>query len=236
MLEKLKKEVCQANIMLFNSGLVTLTWGNVSGIDRKRGIIAIKPSGVNYGKLTPNKITLVDLEGNIVEGKYRPSSDTPTHLELYRNFEHIDGICHTHSTFATAWAQAEVAIPPLGTTHADLFFGYVPITTKIPKKMIESDYELNTGKIIVQTLKGHRDCQYFPGVLVAEHGPFTWGNSPKQAVEHAIALEEIAKITLLTKLINPQKKKISKALLAKHFFRKHGKHAYYGQPQMHNSM
>ncbi len=228
MLKKLKEQVCDANVALSRSGLVILTWGNVSGIARDKSIVAIKPSGISYDELTPDKIVFVDLNGNIVEGKYKPSSDAPTHLELYKNFKTIGGICHTHSTYATAWAQAGIPIPCFGTTHADSFYGSIPVTDKLPKNMIQKDYELNTGKLIVETFR-KIDYEHFPGVLVADHGPFVWGKSPQQAVENAIILEEIAKIALLTKQLNPSKKSISKALRDKHFFRKHGSDAYYGQ-------
>lgn len=228
MLEQLKKTVCKANLELKKQNLVILSFGNVSGIDRKKGVIAIKPSGVSYDKLTPEKIVLLDLQGNVIEGKLRPSSDTLTHLELYRSFSAIGGICHTHSTYATMWAQACREIPPLGTTAADCFYGMVPVTDVMTDSEIKNDYELNTGKIIVKRFK-NIDPLDMPAVLVACHGPFTWGESPEKAVENAVVLENTAKLAFGTLLLNPDVKPISKFLLDKHFFRKHGKGAYYGQ-------
>lgn len=228
MYDKLKKNVCQANIELQTQQLVIFSWGNVSGIDRQNNIIAIKPSGVSYDELTPDKIVLLDLEGNIVSGDLKPSSDTPTHLELYRNFKNIGGICHTHSLNAAMWAQACREIPCFGTTHADYFYGSVPVTDPMTKQEIESDYELNTGKLIVRRFE-NLDPLQTPAVLVANHGPFTWGPDPAGAVESAIVLEEIAKMALGTININPKQKAISKTLLDKHYLRKHGKNAYYGQ-------
>lgn len=226
--EELKKTVCEANIELQRRGLIIYSWGNVSGIDRKAGVVAIKPSGVKYDELTPEKIVLLDLEGNVVEGELRPSSDTPTHLELYRNFESVGGICHTHSVNATMWAQACHPIPCFGTTHADHFYGEVPVTEVMTKKQIESDYELNTGKVIVERFSGI-DPMQMPAVLVANHGPFTWGASPEKAVQNAVVLEEVAKMALGTISISPKQKEISQVLLDKHYLRKHGKDAYYGQ-------
>ena len=226
--EELKKTVCEANIELQRRGLIIYSWGNVSGIDRKAGVVAIKPSGVKYDELTPEKIVLLDLEGNVVEGELRPSSDTPTHLELYRNFESVSGICHTHSVNATMWAQACHPIPCFGTTHADHFYGEVPVTEVMTKKQIESDYELNTGKVIVERFSGI-DPMQMPAVLVANHGPFTWGASPEKAVQNAVVLEEVAKMALGTISISPKQKEISQVLLDKHYLRKHGKDAYYGQ-------
>ncbi len=230
MLEQLKKTVCQANLELQKQNLVIYSWGNVSGIDRKKGIVAIKPSGIRYDQLKPAKIVLLDLQGNIIEGKLRPSSDTPTHLELYRSFPDIGGICHTHSTYATMWAQACRQIPPLGTTGADYFCGTVPVTDCLTDLEIKNDYELNTGRAIVKRLKNIDPLQ-MPACLVACHGPFVWGNSPEKAVENAAVLENIAKIAFGTRLLNPGIKPISKLLLDKHFFRKHGKDAYYGQKE-----
>jgi len=228
MLEKLKKSVCRANLELQKQNLVIYSFGNVSGIDHKKGIVAIKPSGVSYEKLTPEKIVLLDLQGNVIEGKLRPSSDMPTHLELYRRFPDIGGICHTHSTYATMWAQACREIPPLGTTGADYFYGAVPVTDKLTKDQIRQDYELNTGKAIARRFK-NIDPLEMPACLVASHGPFTWGKSPEEAVENAAVLENIAKIAFGSIILNPSIKQISKFLLDKHFFRKHGKNAYYGQ-------
>jgi len=228
MYEELRKAVCDANIELQRRNLVIYSWGNISGIDRTAGIVAIKPSGVSYDDLTPDKIVLLDLDGTIVEGKLKPSSDTPTHLELYRNFKAIGGICHTHSVNAIAWAQACKEIPCFGTTHADYFYGSVPITKIMTEDEIRSDYELNTGKVIVRRFAG-LDPTKIPGVLVANHGPFTWGKSPADAVEAMVVLEQIATMALGTITINPSQSPISKALLDKHYLRKHGKNAYYGQ-------
>jgi L-ribulose-5-phosphate 4-epimerase len=226
--EDLKKAVCEANIELQTQRLVIYSWGNVSGIDRSNSVIAIKPSGVKYDELTPEKIVLLDLEGKIVEGNLRPSSDTPTHLELYRNFEAVGGICHTHSTYATTWAQACMEIPCFGTTAADYFYGPIPVTELMTKEVIKGDYELNTGKVIVKRF-ANIDPMSIPAVLVANHGPFTWGKGPAEAVEAAVILEQTAKMALGTIMINPKQGPINKALLDKHYFRKHGKDAYYGQ-------
>ena len=228
MLEELKKAVLEANLELSERQLVIYSWGNVSGIDRSKDIVAIKPSGVPYEELTIDKIVLVDLDGNVVEGDLNPSSDTPTHLELYRSFEAIGGICHTHSPNATMWAQACKAIPCFGTTHADYFYGDVPVTEVMTKEQIQNDYELNTGKIIVERFAG-MDPMQMPAVLVANHGPFTWGNDPAKAVEATVVLEHIAATALGTITINPDKGAVSDALLGKHYLRKHGKNAYYGQ-------
>ena len=226
--ERLRESVCRANLELVRQGLVVLTWGNVSGIDRDAGVIAIKPSGVDYDELTPEEIVLLDLRGNILEGDLKPSSDTPTHLELYRSFEKIGGIVHTHSTYATMWAQAQREIPCFGTTHADSFFGSVPVTDALTAEEIRSDYEANTGKVIVRRF-ANMDPSAVPSVLVANHGPFVWGNDAAGAVENAIVLEQIAHMALGTIRINPQQGAISRALLDKHFLRKHGDNAYYGQ-------
>ena len=226
--EELKEAVCQANIQLQTQGLVIYSWGNVSGIDRTEGVVAIKPSGVPYDQLTADKIVLLDLDGNIIDGDMRPSSDTPTHLELYRNFQAIGGVCHTHSANATMWAQACREIPCLGTTHADFFYGPVPVTEVMTADEIKSNYELNTGKVIVRRF-ANLDPLQIPGVLVANHGPFTWGRTPAATVEAAVVLEQIAKMALGTIIINTKQKKISQVLLDKHFLRKHGKDAYYGQ-------
>ena len=226
--EELKEAVCQANIELQTQGLVIYSWGNVSGIDRAEGVVAIKPSGVPYDQLTADKIVLLDLNGNIIDGDLRPSSDTPAHLELYRNFEGIGGVCHTHSANATMWAQACREIPCIGTTHADFFYGPVPVTEVMTSDEIKSNYELNTGKVIVRRF-ANLDPLQIPGVLVANHGPFTWGRTPAATVEAAVVLEQIAKMALGTIIINTKQKKISQVLLDKHFLRKHGKDAYYGQ-------
>jgi L-ribulose-5-phosphate 4-epimerase len=226
--EELKEIVCQANIELQKQKLVIFTWGNISGIDRKEGVVAIKPSGVSYEDLTAEKIVLLDLDGNIIEGDLRASSDTPTHLELYRHFKEVGGICHTHSTFATMWAQACREIPCLGTTHADHFYGPVPVTDIMTAEEIQNDYELNTGKVIVRCF-ADTDPMHRPAVLVANHGPFTWGQTPQKAVENAVVLEQVAFTALGTISINESQKGISRVLLDKHYLRKHGSNAYYGQ-------
>ena len=226
--EDLKKAVCDANLELQKQKLVIYSWGNASEIDRSKGIIAIKPSGVMYDELTPEKIVLLNLDGNIVEGTLNPSSDTPTHLELYRNFKSIIGICHAHPAGATMWAQACREIPCFGTTGADYFYGPVPVTEVMTEDEIQSDYELNTGKCIVRRFAG-MDPMKMPAVLVANHAPFTWGNSAAASVESMVVLEQTATMALGTITINPQQGPISQALLDKHYLRKHGKNAYYGQ-------
>jgi len=228
--EELKKAVCEANLELQKQQLVIYSWGNVSGIDRSAGVVVIKPSGVLYDELTPDKMVVIDLEGKIIEGTLNPSSDTPTHLELYRSFETIGGICHTHSPSATMWAQACKEIPCFGTTHADNFYGPIPVTEVMTEEQIKDDYELNTGKVIVERLTG-MDPMQMPAVLVANHGPFTWGAGPAAAVEATVVLEQIAAMALGTITINPGQGPISSALLDKHYLRKHGKNAYYGQPR-----
>ena len=226
--EELRKAVCDANIQLPIHNLVIYSWGNVSAIDRSAGVVGIKPSGVAYDELTPEKIVLLDLDGNILEGAFKPSSDTPTHLELYRNFDAIGGVCHTHSPAATAWAQACRELPCFGTTHADFFYGPVPLTEVMTNDTIKNDYELNTGRMIVRRFAG-MDPMQFPAVLVANHGPFTWGKNAADAVESMVVLEQIAAMALGTITINPRQGPVSKALLDKHYLRKHGKNAYYGQ-------
>ena len=228
MYDELKRAVCEANIELHRQKLVICSWGNVSGIDRAAGVIAIKPSGVAYDELTPDKIVLLDPDGKLVEGALKPSSDTPTHLELYRNFEGIGAICHTHSLSATMWAQACREIPCFGTTHADYFYGAVPVTNVMTNEQIKNDYELNTGKVIVDRF-ARLDPMQMPAVLVANHGPFTWGKSPTAAVEAMAVLEQVAATALGTITINPNQSPVSRALLDKHYLRKHGKNAYYGQ-------
>jgi L-ribulose-5-phosphate 4-epimerase len=228
MLENLKNEVCQANRSLAESGLVILTWGNVSGIDRSNGLVVIKPSGVSYKDLVPELMVVVELQtGKVVGGNLKPSSDTDTHLELYRAFGSVNGIVHTHSTFATIWAQALMSIPAMGTTHADTFYGSVPCTRRLTESEINSDYEAATGRVIVETFS-KLDPVQIPGVLVANHGPFAWGISVGKAVQNAIILEEIARMALYTHLLG-NTKPISQPLLDKHFLRKHGDNAYYGQ-------
>lgn len=226
--EKLKQQVWQANLDLQRYGLVVFTWGNVSGIDREAGIVAIKPSGVSYDELVPEQIVLLDLQGRVVEGDLRPSSDTPTHLELYRRFQGIGGICHTHSPHATMWAQAQRDIPCLGTTHADHFYGAVPVTDTMTAAEIRQDYEANTGLVIVRRFR-QIDPMQMPAVLVANHGPFTWGKDAGESVKNAVVLEEVAKMASGTLAIHPEQQPISRDLLDKHYLRKHGKNAYYGQ-------
>ncbi|HIQ74456.1 MAG TPA: L-ribulose-5-phosphate 4-epimerase [Candidatus Cottocaccamicrobium excrementipullorum] len=229
MLEALKQQIYEANMELPKRGLVTYTWGNVSGIDREKGLFVIKPSGVDYDKMRPEDMVVMDLDGNQVEGNLRPSSDTPTHLELYKAFKEIGGIVHTHSTFATAWAQAGRGIPCYGTTHADYFYGEIPCARNLTPEEIEEGYEKNTGLVIVETFKG-RNPVYVPGVLCKNHGPFTWGKDGAEAVHNAVVLEEIAKMNLLTELLNPNgDNHTPQAMEEKHFLRKHGPGAYYGQ-------
>lgn len=228
MLENLKIEVCEANLELQRSQLVIYSWGNVSGIDRNEGIVAIKPSGVDYDTLTPDDIVLVDLKNKVIEGNLRPSSDTPTHLELYRNFKNIGGICHAHSKNATIWAQACQSLPCMGTTHADYYYGSIPVTRSMKTEEITSNYELNTGKVIVETFTD-MDPDQMPAVLVANHGPFTWGSNPAKAVESSVVLEYAAEMALKTVMLKQEMNPISKTLLDKHYLRKHGKDAYYGQ-------
>ena len=230
MYEELKETVCKVNIELQIQKLTIYSWGNVSGIDRPAGVVAIKPSGVPYDQLTPDKMVLIDLDGNVIEGNLKPSSDMPSHLELYRNFEAVGGICHTHSTNATIWAQACREIPCFGTTHADYFYGPIPVTEKMTKEEIKSDYELNTGRVIVKRF-ADLDPMQIPAVLVANHGPFTWGKTPAEAVEAAVVLEQVAATALATIMLNPNQNQISKSLCDKHYLRKHGKNAYYGQKE-----
>jgi len=230
-LEKLKQEVCDANIALKAEGLVACTWGNVSGLYREENKVVIKPSGVAYADLTPASMIVVDLlSEKVVEGDLKPSSDLSTHCELYRNFKQLGGVVHTHSTHAVAWAQAQRPIPCLGTTHADYFYGDVPLTRQLTAEEIESAYELNTGKVIVETyVQGKIDPVANPAVLVSQHGPFTWGKSPQQALYHSVVLENVAKMAWLTFQINPQSKPAPDHLVNKHYQRKHGPDAYYGQ-------
>ena len=228
MMKELKKRVFEQNIRLAESGLIVLTWGNVSGIDREKGLVCIKPSGVPYETMTEEDMVVVDMDGNVVDGKYRPSSDTPTHLYLYKQFENISGIVHTHSAYATAWAQAGKDIPAYGTTHADAFYGDVPCARALTKSEIERDYEHNTGVVIAEAFED-KDYNAIPAVLVKNHGPFTWGKTPEKAVDNAITLEEVAKMALFTEQINPSAPRVDECLLEKHYSRKHGKNAYYGQ-------
>ena len=227
-MQQLKQQVFDANMALPHYGLVTFTWGNVSAIDRERGLVAIKPSGVPYETMQAEDMVVVDLQGNIVEGRYRPSSDTPTHLELYRRYPHLGGIVHTHSTHATAWAQAGLSIPALGTTHADYFFGDIPCTRALTAAEVAGEYELNTGKVIVETL-GDTNPLHTPGIVVYQHGPFSWGKDAVDAVHNAVVMEEVAKMAWIACGINPRLRHIDGYLMDKHFSRKHGPNAYYGQ-------
>ncbi|MEH7392270.1 L-ribulose-5-phosphate 4-epimerase [Bacillus sp. JJ1503] len=230
MLSELKEAVLEANLQLPKYNLVTLTWGNVSGVDRENNLIVIKPSGVPYEELKVEDMVVVDFNGNIVEGKLRPSSDTPTHLVLYKAFPAIGGIVHTHSAWATSWAQAGRSIPVLGTTHADYFYGDIPCTRKMTEFEILGDYEIKTGLVIAETFqKQQLDPEQIPGVLVDGHAPFVWGKDTSKAVENAVVLEEIAKIATSTFTLNPKVEQINQKLLDRHFYRKHGVNAYYGQ-------
>jgi L-ribulose-5-phosphate 4-epimerase len=231
MLEKLKAEVCQANLDLVTKGLVIQTWGNASGVDRERGVIVIKPSGVPYAEMKPELMVVVSLaDGKVVEGKLKPSSDTPTHRVLYRAFAGIGGVVHTHSLFATAWAQVCRPLQAYGTTQADYWYGDVPCTRKMKAAEIKSDYEANTGHVIVETFRKLKfDPQQHPAVLVASHGPFTWGKDAHDAVHNASVLEFIARLNSETLRINPKIKPMQAVLLDKHFLRKHGPNATYGQ-------
>jgi len=229
MLKELKQKVCDANLQLVREGLVIQTWGNVSAVDRATGHLVIKPSGVPYASMKPAQMVVVSLAtGNVVEGDLRPSSDTPTHLVLYRAFKDIGGIVHTHSLYATAWAQARREIPPLGTTHADYFHGPIPCTRPLTAKEIKDDYEANTGRVIVERFR-KLDPLHFPGVLVASHAPFAWGATLDKAVENAIVLEYLALLATETLCVKPSVKPMPRVLHDKHFLRKHGPRAYYGQ-------
>ena len=227
MLEKLKEQVWQANLDLVKHNLVVFTWGNVSGVDRSSGLVVIKPSGVSYSKMKPKDMVVMNLYGKVVEGNLKPSSDAPTHLILYRQFLNIGGVVHTHSEWATSWAQAGKSIPAIGTTHADYFYGEIPCTRKMTEEEIQGEYELETGKVIIQTFKDINPDQV-PGVLVNNHGPFTWGTDAENAVHNAVVMEEVAKMTFRSLQLNPETK-MDQVLLDKHFLRKHGTNAYYGQ-------
>lgn len=235
MLEKLQAEVCQANLALVSEGLVIETWGNVSGIDRERGLVVIKPSGVPYDGMKPKHMVVVSLAtGKVVEGKLKPSSDTATHLVLYRAFPAIGGIVHTHSLYATAWAQACKGLPAYGTTQADYWYGDVPCTRRLKPAEIRKDYEANTGHVVVETFKKLKfDAMQHPAVLVASHGPFAWGRDVADAVHNAVVLEFVARLAGETLRINPGVKPMQSALLNRHFLRKHGAGAYYGQSRKH---
>ena len=228
MLKKLKQAVLEANLMLPKYQLVTFTWGNVSAINREKGLIVIKPSGVPYETMTAEDMVVVDLDGNVVEGDKRPSSDTPTHIELYKAFPEIGGVVHTHSRWATSFAQAGRAIPPLGTTHADDFYGEVPCTRGLTDEEIGGAYEKNTGLVIAETFAG-RNAGEVPGVLVRNHGPFSWGKDAADAVHNAVVLEEVAFMAFHALMLEPSAPQVPQALLDKHYLRKHGKNAYYGQ-------
>ncbi|MFV0290852.1 MAG: L-ribulose-5-phosphate 4-epimerase [Mangrovibacterium sp.] len=229
MLEQLKEEVCKANLDLVKYGMVIFTWGNVSGIDREKNLVVIKPSGVSYDNMKPEDMVVVDFDGKVVEGKYKPSSDTATHIELYKEFPNIGGVVHTHSEWATSFAQAGKGVPAIGTTHADYFYGEVPCTRKMTADEIATAYELNTGKVIVECFKSQNiNPDFVPGVLVNNHAPFSWGKDAHDAVHNAVVLEEIAKMTFRSFQLNPNTS-MDKVLLDKHFLRKHGANAYYGQ-------
>ena len=235
MLEKLKKDVCRANLELVRHGLVIFTWGNVSGIDREYGLVVIKPSGVSYDNMKPSDMVVVDLEGRVVEGKLKPSSDTPTHLVLYRAFPEIGGVVHTHSTYATAWAQAGLSIPNIGTTHSDYFHEDIPCTRSMKRAEVFGEYEKETGNVIVESFREMNPMDT-PAVLVRNHGPFTWGTDADNAVHNAVVLEQVAKMGFVSMSLNlstldvvNHKPSMNKLLIEKHFSRKHGPNAYYGQ-------
>ena len=230
MLEQLKKQVYEANMELPKRGLVTYTWGNVSGIDRESGYFVIKPSGVEYDELTPDDMVVMDLDMNKIEGKYKPSSDTATHAELYKKYPEIGGVVHTHSTAATSWAQAGRSIPLYGTTHADYFLGAIPCARSLTPEEIDGEYEKNTGLVIIETLEQNGiNPMYTPAILCKNHGPFTWGKDAGQAVYNAVVLEEVAKMAFHTELINPKAEPAPQSIKDKHFYRKRGANAYYGQ-------
>lgn len=228
MIQELKQQVFAANMDLPRYGLVTFTWGNVSAINREHGLVVIKPSGVAYETMQVDDMVVVDLDGNVVEGRYRPSSDTATHLALYCRYPSLGGVVHTHSTHATAWAQAGQSIPALGTTHADYFFGDIPCTRALNEAEVQDEYELNTGKVIIETL-GDAAPLHTPGVVVYQHGPFAWGKDAYEAVHNAVVMEEVARMAWIARGINPALNPIDGYLMKKHFMRKHGPNAYYGQ-------
>ena len=231
MLEELKKQVYLANIELPKRKLVTFTWGNVSGIDREKGLIVIKPSGVDYETMTPDDMVVLDLDGNKIEGNLNPSSDTPTHIELYKAFGDIGGVVHTHSPEATSWAQAGRDIPLYGTTHADYFYGPIPCARSLTAEEIGTEYEKNTGLVIIETFRERQiDPNYTPGVLCTNHGVFSWGKDANEAVHNSVVMEEVAKMAFRTELLRPGLDPAPDCLRDKHFFRKHGANAYYGQP------
>ncbi len=228
MLEDLKQKVLEANLSLPKHGLVTFTWGNVSAIDREKGLVVIKPSGVEYDEMKIEHMVVVDLEGNVIEGNLRPSSDTPTHLELYKAFPLLGGVIHTHSTWATSWAQSARGIPAYGTTHADYFYGEIPCTRQLTKEEVEEAYEKNTGTVIIEAFE-KIDPIAVPGVVVRGHGPFAWGKDAKEAVHNAVVMERAAQMAFTTEMLNPEAGPIEQYLLDKHYMRKHGPNAYYGQ-------
>jgi L-ribulose-5-phosphate 4-epimerase len=230
MLEELREIVYQANMELPRRGLITYTWGNVSGIDRRSGYMVIKPSGVDYDNMKPEDMVIVDLEGNRVEGRYKPSSDTATHIELYKKYPELGGIVHTHSTWATSWAQAGRSIPLYGTTHADYFYGSIPCARSLTEEEINGEYEKNTGLVIIETLsKNNINPKSMPGILCTNHGPFTWGKDAFEAVHNAVVLEEVAKMAGYSEMINANIKPAPQVIADKHYLRKHGENAYYGQ-------
>ena len=228
MLEELKKLVCEANLLLPKYNLVTFTWGNVSGIDRASGLVVIKPSGVDYDGMAPEDMVVVNLDGKVVEGKWRPSSDTPTHVVLYKAFPNIGGVVHTHSRWATTFAQAGMAIPAMGTTQGDYFYGDIPCTRPMTDAEIKGEYEKETGNVIVETFAG-KDPDAIPGVVVMSHGPFVWGSDPMNAVHNAVVMEEVAFMDYHALTLNPVHRDMQQTLLDKHYLRKHGTNAYYGQ-------
>mgnify|MGYP003303464787 FL=1 len=228
MLENLKVQVLQANLLLPEYNLVTFTWGNVSGIDREKGLVVIKPSGVSYDSMTKDDMVVVDLDGNVVEGKWRPSSDTPTHLALYKAYPNMGGIVHTHSRWATTFSQAGMSIPAMGTTQGDYFYGDIPCTRPMTEKEIKGEYEKETGNVIIETFAG-KDPMEIPAVVVYSHGPFTWGKDAMEAVHNAVVLEEVAFMDWHAMMINPNQGRMQQELLDKHYLRKHGANAYYGQ-------
>lgn len=228
MYEKLKADCLEANLLLPKYGLITFTWGNVSIIDRTLGVVAIKPSGVKYENMSADDIVVLDLDGNVLDGKMRPSSDTPTHLRLYKEYSNMGAIVHTHSRWATIFAQVKRSIPVLGTTHADYFYGEIPCTRELTSNEINGSYELETGNVIVETI-GNHDPLHCPGIVVASHGPFSWGKDAMDAVMHAVVMEEVAMMAWHAMMMNPSLVKADQVLLDKHFFRKHGPNAYYGQ-------
>ncbi|MBN1499160.1 MAG: L-ribulose-5-phosphate 4-epimerase [Spirochaetes bacterium] len=230
LLKELRNEVLEANLLLPEYKLITFTWGNVSGIDRDKGMFVIKPSGIDYDGMTSEDLVVVDLEGKVVEGKYKPSADTATHLRIYQEFKETGGVVHTHSSWATSWSQSGRGIPPLGTTHADYFYDEIPCTRKMTPGEIGGEYELETGNVIVETFrKRNLDPVQIPAVLVFSHGPFCWGKNAHDAVHNAVVLEQLAEMAYVSLQLSPEQIRIQQELLDKHFLRKHGKNAYYGQ-------